>query len=62
MSCLDVLVARYPNLLLNDVVFYCSFTGKYAAAYNVLASSRVTHARVQSSSVPICLAYDAAAS
>jgi hypothetical protein len=62
VSCLGVLVARYPKLLLNDVVFYCSFTSTYAAGYNVLASSGVTHARVQSSSAPIRLANDAAAS
>ncbi len=44
VSGLGVLVALYLRLLLNDVMFYCSFTIRYAGGFNVLASLGETQA------------------
>jgi hypothetical protein len=44
VSGLGVLVALYLRLLLNDGMFYCSFTIRYAGGFNVLAPLGETQA------------------
>src|SRR5438128_10145599 len=39
LAVLGILVAQYLGLLLNEAVFYCSFTNRFAAGYRVLVIS-----------------------